>query len=123
MELTQKLLFEQFAEKGKPGEITENAYPEGSDECLFYHSTRNRGCCCLLCRHWTASRGLRQKKRYIVVLANGYCCLGERTCIEGRSLRDLQHEPHVCQNACQKFEIIPELKAKEMTKLHSTPPR
>ena len=35
MELTQKLLFEQFAEKGKPGEITENAYPEGPDESLF----------------------------------------------------------------------------------------
>ena len=114
MELTQKQVFAQVAEKDKPGEITENAYPEGADESLFYHSTRNRGRCCLLCRHWTASRDLRQKKRYIVVLANGHCCLGERTCLEGRSLRNLQLDPHVCQNTCQKFEKIPELKAKEM---------
>ena len=123
MELTQKQVLIQVIEKEKPGEITENAYPEGPDKCLFYHSTRNRGRCCLLCRHWTAPRDLRQKKRYIVVLANGHCCLGERTCLEGRSLHDLQHEPHICQNTCQKFEKIPELKAKRMTKLHLTSPR
>ena len=40
MELTQMLVFEQVAEKGKPGEITENAYPEGLDECLFYACSR-----------------------------------------------------------------------------------
>ena len=40
MELTQMLVFEQIAEKDKHGEITENAYPEGPDECLFYAYSR-----------------------------------------------------------------------------------
>jgi len=40
MELTQKLLFEQIAEKDKHGEITEKAYPEDPDVCLFYAYSR-----------------------------------------------------------------------------------
>ena len=115
MELTQTQMLAQVVKRVQPGIITENAYPEGVDGRLFYQSTRNRGRCCLLCRHWTAPRDLRQMRRWLVVLANGHCRLGERTCVEGRSLRSLQHEPHVCRNACPKFERIPELMAKNMT--------
>ena len=115
MELTQTQVLVQVVERAKPGIITENAYPEGADGRLFYHSTRNRGRCCLLCRHWTAPRDLRQARRWLVVLANGHCRLGETSCLEGRSLRSLQHEPHVCRNACPKFERIPELMAKNIT--------
>ncbi len=115
MELTQELVLEQIVERDAPGVITENAYQEGKDKSLFYHSTRNRGRCCILCRHWTAPRDLRQERRYIVVLANGHCRFGEMTCVEGRSLRSLQQEPHACRHICPKFEKIPELKAKNMT--------
>ena len=115
MELAQEQVLEQIIERDAPGVITENAYQEGQDKFLFYHSTRNRGRCCLLCKHWTAPRDLRQERRYIVVLANGHCRLGERTCVEGRSLRALQQEPHACSHACPKFEKIPELRARNMT--------
>ncbi len=115
MELAQEQIFIQEVKRDKPGVITENAYQEGQDGHLFYHSTRNRGRCCLLCRHWTAPRDLRQERRYIVVLANGHCRLGERTCVEGRTLRALQREPHACRHICPKFEKIPELRAKSMT--------
>ena len=76
-ELTQRQVLEKVAGRDKPGEITENAYPEGTDGHLFYHSTRGRGRCCLLCRHWTAPRDLRQKRRWLVVLSNGHCRLNE----------------------------------------------
>ncbi len=111
--LTQEQILEQVVKRDKPGKITENTFTES--EPLAYHSTENRGRCCLVCRHWTAPRDLRQERRYIVVLANGHCRLGETTCVEGRSLRVLQHEPHACTHACPKFEKIPELMAKNMT--------
>ena len=111
--LIQEQILEQVVKRDKLGKITENTYTEC--EPLAYHSTLNRGRCCLLCRHWTAPRDLRQERRYIVVLANGRCRLGEATCVEGRSLRDLQQEPHACTHACPKFEKIPELRAKNMT--------
>ena len=115
MELTQEQVFIQEAKRDQPGFITENAYQEGQDKSLFYHSTRNRGRCCLVCKHWTAPRDLRQERRWLVVLANGHCRLGERTCVEGRTLRALQQEPHACTHACPKFEKIPELRARNMT--------
>ena len=107
--LTQVQVLEQAVERDEPGKITENSYMEGPDECLFYHSTHDRGCCCLLCKHWTASRDLRQKKRFLVVYSNGHCNLGERTCVEGPSLKNLQNDPHACNHACLKFEKISEL--------------
>ena len=113
-ELTQEQTLEQVVERDKPGKITEYD-PASLDQSLAYHSTRNRGRCCLLCRHWTAPRDLRQERRYLVVLANGHCRVGETTCVEGRSLKSLQEEQHVCQHSCPKFEKIPELRAKNMT--------
>ena len=113
-ELTQEQTLEQVVERDKPGRITEYD-PASLNKPLTYHSTRNCGRCCLLCRHWTAPRDLRQERRYLVVLANGHCRLGETTCVEGRSLKSLQQEGHVCQNSCPKFEKIPELRAKNMT--------
>ena len=118
MELTQEQVFIQEVKRDKPGVITENNYVEMPDGPFFhYHSTRNRGRCCLVCRHWTAPRDLRQERRFIVVLANGHCRLGETTCVEGRSLHGLQHEPHTCKHTCPKFEKIPELRARNMTLL------
>ena len=107
--LMQVHVLEQAVERDEPGKITENSYMEGPNEFLFYHSTRNRGCCCLLCRHWTAYRDLRQKKRFLVVYSNGHCNLGERTCVEGHSLKNLQNDPHACNHVCPKFEKISEL--------------
>jgi len=116
MELTQEQVFIQEVKRDKPGIITENNYVEMPDGPFFhYHSTQNRGRCCLLCRHWTAPRDLRQERRWLVVLANGHCRLGERTCVEGCSLHVLQHESHACTHACPKFEKIPELRARNMT--------
>ncbi len=115
MELTQEQVLEQNVERAASGVITENSFQEEQDKPLFYHSTRNRGRCCLLCRHWTAPRDLRQERCYIVVFANGHCRLGETTCVDGRSLRSLQQKPHACRHSCPKFEKIPELKAKNMT--------
>ena len=114
MELTQEQVLEPVVKRDKPGRITEYD-PATLGKPLAYHSTRNRGRCCLLCRHWTAPRDLRQERRYLVVLANGHCRLGERSCLEGYSLRDLQQHYHACQHACPKFEKIPELRAKNMT--------
>ena len=115
MELTQEQVFIQEVKRDKPGEITEYDPASLGKPAKVYHSTRNRGRCCLLCRHWTAPRDLRQERRYLVVLENGHCRLGERTCVEGRSLKSLQEEQHVCQHSCPKFETIPELRAKNMT--------
>ena len=118
MELTQEQVFIQEVKRDKPGVITENNYVEMPDGPFFhYHSTRNRGRCCLVCKHWTAPRDLRQERRWLVVLAKGHCRLGERTCVEGRSLRVLQQEPHTCRHACPRFEKIPELRARNMTLL------
>ena len=116
MELAQEQVFIQEVKRDKPGIITENNYVEEPNGPFFhYHSTQNRGRCCLVCRHWTAPRDLRQERRRLVILANGHCRLGERTCVEGRSLHNLQHEPHACSHACPKFEKIPELRARNMT--------
>ena len=112
--LSQEQVLSQRTERDKPGRITEYD-PATLGKPLAYHSTRNRGRCSLLCRHWTAPRDLRQERRYLVVLANGQCRLGERSCLEGYSLRDLQGFSHVCQHACPKFEKISELRAKNMT--------
>ena len=118
MELTQEQVFIQEVKRDKPGVITENNFVEKPDGPFFhYHSTQNRGRCCLLCRHWTAPRDLRQERRWLVVLANGHCRLGETTCVEGRSIRALQRGPHACRHACPKFEKIPELRARNMTLL------
>ncbi len=115
MELMQEQIFLQVARRDRPGKITENAFTEG--EPLVRHSTRNRGRCCLVCRHWTAPRDLQQERRSLVVLRKGRCRLGECVCVEGRSLDELQQEPHSCEHACPKFEKIPELRARNMTLL------
>ena len=115
MELTQKQILEPVVKRDKPGKITEYDPASLGKPAKAYHSTRNRGRCCLLCRHWTAPRDLRQERRYLVVLANGHCRLGETTCVEGRTLRALQQEPHACTHACPKFEKIPKLRARNMT--------
>ncbi len=52
---------------------------------------------CLACAHFTGSRELIQSKRHIRQLGEGKCALGNT------------------QNNCQKFEVMPELKAKNMT--------
>ena len=118
MELTQEQVFIQEVKRDKPGIITEDTFVEEPDGPSFrYHSTQNRGRCCLVCRHWTAPRDLRQERRKLVVLANGHCRFGERTCVEGRSLHVLQQEPHTCRHNCPKFEKIPELRARNMTLL------
>jgi hypothetical protein len=113
--LTQEQILEQVVKRDKLGKITENTYTESVP--LAYHSTLNRGRCCLLCRHWTAPRDLRQERRYLVILENGHCRLNERTCVEGHPIGELQREQHVCRHACPKFEKIPELRAKSMTLL------
>ena len=120
MELIQEQVLIQEVKRDRPGIITENGHQEGPEGCLFFHSTQNRGQCCLLCRHWTAPRDLRQERRWLVILATGHCRLGETTCVEGRSLRVLQQEPHTCRHACPKFEKIPELRAKNMTLLQKS---
>ena len=113
--LTQEQKLEQVVKRAKPGIITESTYTEC--EPLTYHSTQNRGRCCLVCRHWTAPRDLRQERRRLVVLEKGNCRLGERMCVEGHSIGELQHWPHSCRHACQKFEKIAELRARNMTLL------
>ena len=115
--LTQELILEQVVKHDKPGRITESTYTERESEYLTYHSTRDRGRCCLVCRHWTAPRDLRKERRWLVVLGNGHCRLGETTCVEGRSLHALQHDQHACRHVCPKFEKIPELRARNMTLL------
>lgn len=119
MEMKQEQVFIQEEKRDKPGLITENSYEKlyGKDFVPHYHRTCYRGRCCLLCRHWTAPRDLRQERRYLVVLGNGHCRLGETTCVEGHSLQNLQHDHHSCRNTCPKFEKIPELLAKNMTLL------
>ncbi len=52
---------------------------------------------CLACVHFTGVRELVKSKRYIRKLGEGKCTLGN------------------IQNNCQKFEIMPELKAENMT--------
>ena len=121
MQLTQEQVFIQEVKRDKPGIITEDTFVEEPDGPPFrYHSTQNRGRCCLVCRHWTAPRDLRQERQWLVVLANGHCRFGERTCVEGRSLHVLQQDPHICRHNCPKFEKIPELRARNMTLLQRT---
>ena len=116
--LTQEQVLEQRTKRDKPGIITENNYMETSENWLFYHQVRsNRGRCFLVCKHWTAPRDLRQEKRWLVILGNGHCRLGERMCVEGHSIGELQHWPHSCRHTCPKFEKIPELRARNMTLL------
>lgn len=52
---------------------------------------------CLVCAHYTGAREFVKSKRYIRKLSEGKCALG---CL---------------QRDCQKFEIMPELKAENMT--------
>ena len=113
MELMQEQILEQVAKREKPGKITENTFTE--DEPLAHHSTHNRGRCCLVCKHWTAPRDLRQERLSLVVLGKGHCRFGEKMCVEGVFLSDLQQQPHSCKHACPKFEKIPELRARNMT--------
>ena len=121
MELTQEQVIIQEVKRDKPGVITENNYVEMPDGPFFhYHSTQDRSRCCLVCRHWTAPRDLRQERRWLVVLENGHCRFGERMCVEGHSIGELQHWPHSCRHACPKFEKIAELRARNMTLLQGS---
>ncbi len=52
---------------------------------------------CLACAHYIGTREFVKSKRYIRKLGEGKCALGN------------------IQNNCQKFEIMPELKAENMT--------
>ena len=93
--------------------ISENIYRETAEICRQYHPTRNRGRCCLLCRHWSGHRELRQERRHILVISDGCCRLKQLSCLP--SAQELQKSPHHCNHHCAKFEKISELRAKNMT--------
>ena len=76
--------------------ITVAEYPQ-SQIPERYIRIRDLKRACIICRHWTSRRDLRQDKRYIVELEKGLCKLQK----ESRS--------------CNSFHKIPELRGKNMT--------
>ena len=76
--------------------ITVAAYPASRipEQYVRIRGLRNP---CLICRHWSSRRDLRNDKRYIVELEHGAC--------------RLQKEPR----SCGSFHKIPELRGRNMT--------
>ena len=76
--------------------ITVAEYPQ-SQIPERYIRIRDLKRACIICRHWTSRRDLRQDKRYIVELEKGLCSL-QKDC-----------------RSCNSFHKIPELRGKNMT--------
>lgn len=80
------------------GKITVAAYPPQRNGVFEeYFSIRVMQKNCLICKHFTAPRDLRQEKRYVVQVDSGRCRLGEKL------------------TTCTKFEKIDELRGKNLT--------
>ena len=80
------------------GKITIAAYPpQRNGVTEEYFGVRWMQKNCLICKHFTAPRDLRQEKRYVVQIDVGFCRLGE----------DIK--------TCTKFEKIDELRGKNLT--------
>lgn len=83
-----------------PGKITVAEYPPQSNGFeVYYEPILNRKKDCLICKHFTAPRDLRQQKRYVVQIGKGICRLGEKI------------------KTCTKFERIDELRGKNLSVL------
>lgn len=80
------------------GKITVAAYPPQRNGVVEeYFSVRYMQKDCLVCKHFTAPRDLRQEKRYVVQVDIGRCRVGEKL------------------KTCTKFEKIDELRGKNLT--------
>ncbi len=88
--------------------VTVNHYPYGP-EYSYYIYTVQCGRNCAVCRHLAARRDLRKDKRYVVLLDPWRCQLFEQ-----KRISPIKFPP---LDGCEKFALIDELRAKNMTPL------